>query len=77
MIKLALVSIDNKLKDKGLDAQIINTIHDEIIVECAESDAEQANEIVKTEMQNAGKLILKDIPIKAESNIVNSWGEKA
>jgi len=76
MIKLALVSISKALKQANLNAQIINTIHDEIMVECSTSDSLKTLEIVHKEMINAGELILKDIPIKVDSKIVDSWGEK-
>ena len=76
MIKLALVAISKKLKQENLKAQIINTIHDEIMIECSKEDSQKALEIAKTEMVNAGKVILEDIPIKVDAQIVDSWGEK-
>jgi len=76
MIKLALVAISKKLKQENLDAHIINTIHDEIMIECSEKDAEKSLQIAEQEMINAGAVILKDIPIKVEARIVDSWGEK-
>lgn len=75
MIKLALVAISKRLKEEGLQAQIINTIHDEIMIECIESDAIKTNEIIQNQMINAGNKILPNIPIKVESRIVDSWGE--
>jgi len=76
MIKLALVFVSRALKKLNLNAQIINTIHDEIMVECSKGDSSKVLEIVRKEMVNAGQLILKDIPIKVDAKIVNSWGEK-
>jgi DNA polymerase-1 len=60
---MALVFLREKLK--GYDARMINTIHDEIVVEVLEEQAEVVCKIVQEEMLRAGQKILKNVPIVA------------
>ena len=56
IIKIAMIDTNNKLKEAGLDANIILQIHDEIIIESSEKDKEKAKEILKECMENAANL---------------------
>ena len=58
---------------KGLDAQMVNCVHDEIIVEASECDASRAAEVLGREMINAGQEIIKTVPIDAEVQTGNDW----
>lgn len=73
MIKLALIEIDERLKKSKLDAFLINTIHDEIVVEAAEKDAETTAQIVKECMESAGKKLAPNVPILAEGGVADFW----
>jgi DNA polymerase-1 len=73
MIKLALVKIHNRLKEENLDAFLINVVHDEIIVEASEQDAEKAAMIVKLAMEEAGRQLAPNVPIVAEEGIGEYW----
>lgn len=53
IIKIAMIRVDRKLKELGLDARLILQVHDELIVECHKKDAEKAREILIAEMENA------------------------
>ena len=56
IIKIAMIDTASKLKEEGLDAQIILQIHDEIIIESSDADKEKARDILKECMENAAKL---------------------
>ena len=56
IIKIAMVRVDQKLKESGLDAKLILQVHDELIVECSRTDADAAREILIREMENAVKM---------------------
>lgn len=56
IIKIAMIDTYNKLRQEGLDAEIILQIHDEIIIESSEEDKEKARDILKECMENAAKL---------------------
>jgi DNA polymerase-1 len=74
MLKMA-VNFFYKTK-KDLDAYIVNLVHDEIIVEVKEEQAEQAKKILEESMLKAGKILLKKVPIEYEVIIAKSWSEK-
>lgn len=70
IIKIAMVRVYNRLKEEKLDAKLILQIHDELIVEASEKDAQRAAEIISFEMSNACKL---DVPMPADVNIGKTW----
>lgn len=55
--------------------KIVNTVHDEIIVECQENLKEIAKEAVQSSMLEGGNYYLTNLKIKADANIGKSWGE--
>ena len=71
MIKIAMGNIFLKLEPKGV--KFINTVHDELVFECAEDQVEEVSEIVKTEMEKAGELFLTDLPCIAEIKVSDTW----
>ncbi|PIR43353.1 hypothetical protein COV24_03240 [candidate division WWE3 bacterium CG10_big_fil_rev_8_21_14_0_10_32_10] len=73
MTKLAMIHIAEKYKKEGLDAGIIHTLHDEIVSEASDKDAERAYEIQHEEMVSAGSTFLKKCPIEAEGGISQQW----
>ncbi|MDD3648207.1 MAG: DNA polymerase [Candidatus Dojkabacteria bacterium] len=73
MIKMALVYIDKQLEANKLDAFIINTVHDEIVVESSIPDAKKAAKIVQECMERAGRNIAPNVPTIAEANIGDYW----
>jgi len=74
LLKMAVVFF-GKLK-KDLDAQIVNLVHDEIIVECSEESSQKAKEILSQSMMKAGKILLKKVPVEFEVEIVETWADK-
>jgi DNA polymerase I-like protein with 3'-5' exonuclease and polymerase domains len=60
----------------GTGAKIIGTVHDEIILEVPEDQAESIAEILKDVMIEGGSEFLKKIPIEVEVGIADSWAEK-
>ena len=73
MTKLALIWIRNRIKEKNLDAKLINTVHDEIVIECGESIAEEMSGIMRDCMIKAGEHYLHKLPVDVECTISDSW----
>jgi DNA polymerase family A/LAGLIDADG-like domain len=73
MTKIALVFLREKLRH--YDARLVNTVHDEIVVEVREDQAEEVCKLVEEEMVLAGKEILKNVPILAEAKIGDYWSK--
>lgn len=64
--KLAAVLIQREIDARGFDAHGVNFVHDEIVYECRDDQAEEFALIVKAKMEEAGKRIIPDVPIVAE-----------
>ncbi len=73
MIKYAIVYVYRRLKKESLDAFLVHTVHDEIVVETAEEDAERVRDVMKEEMERAGELMIKKVPMKADAMISDIW----
>ena len=69
--KLALGYIREELED--LDARLINCIHDEFVVECAEELAPKVSERTKAAMIRAGEEVLEKVPIEVEVAASREW----
>lgn len=75
MIKLALYDLRRIFRDRDLDAKLVNTVHDEIVVECGEAVAAEVQEIVNEAMRQAGRHYLKTVPVEVESKVADSWSK--
>jgi DNA polymerase I-like protein with 3'-5' exonuclease and polymerase domains len=60
----------------GLDAQIVNSIHDELVVECDSAIANEVREIVQFEMITGAKEFLLRVPVEVEAVISDAWLKK-
>lgn len=69
--KLALVYVREELE--GLDADLINCVHDEFVVECAEEAAPEVAERTKAAMLRAGEEILEKVPVEVEVVTSPEW----
>ena len=72
-MKHALVLIDERLPKS---ARIVSTVHDEVVVECHESSAEQCRDIITTAMVEAMAALFPEVPVEVEANICTTWAEK-
>ncbi len=71
MLKIAMGNLFLILEPRGV--KLINCVHDELVFECKAEKAEEVTAIIKTEMEKAGVLFLKDIPCIAEVTIADFW----
>lgn len=72
IIKIAMINVEKALKDAGLCSKLILQIHDELIVEAPESEAQRAAEILKHEMEHAVEL---SVPLTADCHTGKTWFE--
>lgn len=73
MVKVAMTNIFNAV-DTG-KVKFINTVHDELCFEAPEAIAEEVAQVVKEEMEKAGKIYLTDIRCVAEVKIADCWSK--
>jgi DNA polymerase-1 len=69
--KLALVYVREEVE--GLDARLINSIHDEFVIECAEEQATEVSEKTQAAMVRAGEDILEKVPVQVEIEVSREW----
>ena len=72
IIKIAMVRVWNRLREERLDARLILQIHDELIVEASQADAERASQILTQEMEKAFEM---KVPLPADVHIGKDWYE--
>lgn len=72
IIKLAMIRVDKRLCDSGLDAKLILQVHDELIVECRRDTAEEVKKILTEEMESAVEL---SVPLAVSAGIGENWYE--
>ena len=70
IIKLAMVRVREALEKAGMRARLILQVHDELIVEAPEEEAEAVRAMLKDIMENVMQL---DVPLTAEVNVGRSW----
>jgi DNA polymerase-1 len=71
ILKRALRLLKDELRDTN--AQIVNIIHDEIVVEADADEAEEVAQKVEHAMCAAGEEYLKTVPVKVETEIADEW----
>jgi DNA polymerase I-like protein with 3'-5' exonuclease and polymerase domains len=71
ILKRALRLLKDELRDTN--AQIVNIIHDEIVVEADAAEAEDVAKRVERAMCVAGEEYLKTVPVKVETEIADEW----
>jgi len=70
IIKIAMVKVDRRLEAENMQARLILQVHDELIVEAPEREAERALQIVTEEMENACRMKVK---LLADGKIAKTW----
>jgi DNA polymerase-1 len=71
ILKRALRLLKDELYDTN--AQIVNIIHDEVVVEADAGEAERVAEKVERAMRVAGEEYVKTVPVKVETEIADEW----
>ena len=59
IIKIAMLRVDRRLKEEKLQSRLVLQVHDELLVEAAESEREQVKKILEEEMTGAASLAVK------------------
>ena len=72
IMKIAMIRVEERLRAENLAARIILQIHDELLVEAPEAEAEKVREILSEEMPRAASL---SVPLLAEAHIGKDWYE--
>ena len=72
LMKLAMLRVRDALLREGLEGRLVLQVHDELIVECPDSEVEQVKALLEREMTEVAQL---KVPLIADANAGQSWGE--
>ena len=70
VIKLAMIRVYDRLASEGLKARLILQVHDELLVETPEEEAEKVREIVEYEMEHA---VDYSVQLLSDAHIGKNW----
>jgi len=70
IIKIAMIKIHQKIKDKGLKTKMLLQVHDELVFDVYKPELEEVKSMIKSEMENAFKL---DVPLDVEVGLGDNW----
>ena len=70
IIKIAMLRVEKALSDGGFEAKLILQVHDELIIEAPEEEAEAVRELLRCEMENAASLA---VPLTVEVSVGKTW----
>jgi DNA polymerase-1 len=71
ILKRALRLLHDRLR--GTNAQIVNIVHDEIVVEADAQNAADVIKIVEDAMCHAGEEYVTAVPVKVEADVADDW----
>ena len=72
IIKLAMIRVRDRLKADGLEGRLVLQVHDELIVECPEHEAEAVCRLVEEEMEAVMAL---PVALVAETAAGKTWAD--
>ena len=71
ILKAAMIRLPGELRKRGLHAQILLQVHDELMLECPEAELAQTRDAVREVMENITTLT---VPLLTEAKSGTNWG---
>ena len=71
-MKQAMLDVSDALAGSGLQARVLLQVHDELVLECPESELETTARLVMEKMSSAYSL---KVPLKTEARAGVNWGK--
>lgn len=72
IIKIAMIHVNERLKELNLRSRLILQIHDELLIEAHKDETEQVSRILQDEMQKAADM---SVPLEVEVKSGTNWYE--
>jgi DNA polymerase-1 len=70
ILKLAMIKIDQEMRERKLKSKMLLQVHDELIFEVPESELNTMKKLVRDGMENVVKL---EVPLKVEMGVGVNW----
>ncbi|ANI39914.1 DNA polymerase I [Mycolicibacterium vaccae] len=74
IIKVAMINVDQAIKDAGLSSRMLLQVHDELLFEVADGEHDQLDALVREHMGSAYPL---DVPLEVSVGYGRSWDSAA
>lgn len=72
IMKIAMIGVNRELREKGLKSRMILQVHDELLIEAYQDEAEEVKSILKNQMEQAADL---DVPLIVDMHTGKNWYE--
>ena len=72
IIKIAMIRVFDRLKERKLDAELIMQVHDELLIEAHRDCAEEVRSILVSCMEEA---VVLSVPLSVDAHIGKTWFE--
>jgi DNA polymerase-1 len=72
LIKVAMIKIDQALRDRGLRSKMLLQVHDELVFEAPLDEVAKVSELVRHEMEHAAEL---SVPLVVDLGTGPNWVE--
>jgi DNA polymerase-1 len=72
IVKMAMVSLRNRLLEEKLQARLLLQVHDELILEAPDQEVETVSQLVRTTMESVVDL---GVPLRVDVKTGRTWGE--
>lgn len=73
IVNRAAIAFHNKCKELKIDANIVLQVHDELVAECLDKDAELVVQLLKDSMENT--VVLPGVELVAEPKVAHNLGD--
>jgi DNA polymerase-1 len=72
IMKIAMLRVHQALTETGSSVRMLLQVHDELVLECLESEASMTADLVRDIMEHAYQM---SIPLVTEARVGKNWGE--
>lgn len=72
IIKIAMIGVHRRLNVGKYQAKLVLQVHDELVIDCPETEVEEVGKILQEEMENAVQL---KVPLTVEIGVGKNWYE--
>jgi DNA polymerase-1 len=74
IMKLAMVGVENELRSREFQSRVLLQVHDELVVECVNSELDSVTELVVRIMGSAAQL---SVPLDVHVGVGKTWNQAA